>query len=281
MDRQWLFDRKWTRDFTQARQKTVRALLNDLKMKIQTSLHSALDVGCGVGDFSIFLSGLGLLVTGVDGRVENVTEAKRRHPDTNFVAADAEELASANLGSFDLVLCFGLLYHLENPFRAIRQLYCATNKVLLIEGMCLPDQKPTMGLYDELEGQDQGLNQIAFYPSEACLIKMLYHAGFSFVYTLTKLPEDDLYVESIWRKRVRTMLVASKQELNIPALTLSNKKIFRPPDTSSIWSPAEWNPWATRTNTIMSPFRTALLRARAFASRVLRITLRTFGRNKF
>ena len=114
MDKQWLFDRKWTRDFTGARQATVGPLINDLKMK--AGLHSALDVGCGVGDFSRFLSDLGFQVLGLDGRQENIDEAKRRHPEINFVVGNAEELGTADLGRYDLVLCFGLLYHLDNPF---------------------------------------------------------------------------------------------------------------------------------------------------------------------
>src|SRR5215472_449963 len=133
MNKQWLFDREWTRDFTKARQMTLCTLLNDLRM--QVDLHSALDVGCGVGDLSSFLTEMGFRVVAVDGRQQNVDEAQRRYPEITFVVADADELCSAKLGTFDLVLCFGLLYHLENPFRTLRELHSSTEKVLAIEGM--------------------------------------------------------------------------------------------------------------------------------------------------
>lgn len=265
MDKQWLFDREWTRDFTKARETTLRTLLNDLQM--QADLHSALDVGCGVGDFSKFLTDLGFRVVAVDGRQQNVDEAKRRYPEITFVVADADELCSVKLGKFDLVLCFGLLYHLENPFRTIRELHSSTGKVLAIEGMCVPDANPTMSLFDEAPVEDQSLNSVAFYPSEPCLIKMLYRAGFPFVYSLKKLPDNNLYVESIWRKRVRTMLVASKQQLDTSALVLSGEKFFMPPDTSSVWAKAEWNPWTTLMTRICSPCKSALSRIRAIGSR--------------
>src|SRR5690242_15553599 len=101
MDRQWLFDRDRTQEFTKARQTTLRALLNDIQK--ETTLRSALDVGCGVGDFSKFLRELGFQVVAVDGRQENIIEAKRRHPEIAFFVADADDLSSANLGTFDLV----------------------------------------------------------------------------------------------------------------------------------------------------------------------------------
>ena len=41
------------------------------------------------------------------------------------------------LGEFDLVLCFGLLYHLENPMRTIRHLRALTGQGLLLESMSL------------------------------------------------------------------------------------------------------------------------------------------------
>ena len=63
---------------------------------------------------------------GVDGRQENVEEAQRRFPQIPFRICNAQESALRDLGRFDLVFCFGLLYHLENPLIAIRQLCAMT-----------------------------------------------------------------------------------------------------------------------------------------------------------
>jgi len=62
-----------------------------------------------------------------------VTEARRRFPHIPFEQADVEERAILELGKFDLVLCFGLLYHLENPLLAIRNLRGLTEKCLLVK----------------------------------------------------------------------------------------------------------------------------------------------------
>jgi SAM-dependent methyltransferase len=234
-EKKWLFDRPWTRNFTKLRQDFVSSLL--AKIREQTELQTALDVGCGLGDFSHFLFELGLRVAAVDGRAENVAEAKSRHPSVNFQQADAEDLVAAGLNRFDLVFCFGLLYHLENPFRAIRSLCAATEKVLLVETMCIPGSEPTMYLLDEGVAEDQGLNYIAFYPSEPCLVKMLYRAGFPYVYLFEKLPADQLYAATIWKERLRTMIVASKVALNVSGLVLVKERI-QPVE-------GEIDPWST------------------------------------
>ena len=218
MKREWVFDIPSAKDFGVSRQSFTKEFLASVRQ--QTDMRTALDVGCGVGEFSKFLLGLDFSVVGVDGREENIREAQRRYPQIRFRTANAENLPLAELGSFDLVLCFGLLYHLENPFHAIRNLYSLTSKVLLIETMCAPSLEPLMQLVDEGKSENQGLNYVAFYPSEACLIKMLYRTGFPYVYGFAKLPDHELFRASFWQRKQRTMLAAAKAPLNIASLAL-------------------------------------------------------------
>jgi hypothetical protein len=58
--------------------------------------------------------------------LENVTEARRRFPHLPFAEADIEAPEITRLGKFDVVLCLGLLYHLESPLLAIRRLQTLT-----------------------------------------------------------------------------------------------------------------------------------------------------------
>jgi SAM-dependent methyltransferase len=254
------FDNPETREFTKSRQVLVEKVLTDLRR--ETDLSSALDVGCGVGDFSKFLWDMGFQVLALDGRQENAREAQRRYPQITFLTMDAEELAAQHVGRFDLVLCFGLLYHLENPFRAIRQFHSITDKVLLIESMCVPGDRAMMELLDESRDENQGINYVAFYPSEPCLIKMLYRAGFSFVFRFTRLPEHEFYTETRMRKRQRTLLAASKIELKTSHLEVA-KEPFR-------LCFGETSPWTTRSSEARRVARAKLFSLRVLAGRLLK-----------
>lgn len=188
------------------------ALINTCDLKV------GLDVGCGVGFFSNFLEGMGINVTGLDARIENVAEAKKRYPGITFCVYDVEDPKVLELEPADMVLCFGLLYHLENPFRAIRNLHALAKKLVVIESMIVPHQLPVAALVDEGQGEDQSLNYVAFVSSEACLVKMLYRAGFEAVYKPQRLPDHDHFRASLEYRRRRTILVASKVKLTLPTL---------------------------------------------------------------
>jgi SAM-dependent methyltransferase len=230
------FDASSALELTRVREDFIRSFLT--RIQPQAVVRNALDVGCGVGYLANFLKELGFEVTAIDGRDENVKEARKRFSGIKFLTGDAEILPLNELEPRDLVLCAGLLYHLENPFRVIRNLHALTRKVLIVEGMCTPGPTATMELLDEGISKDQGLNFVAFYPTEACLVKMLYRAGFPFVYSFDRLPEHPLYRQSLGRKRERTMMAASKISLSDPNLRLAKEPV-RPVAGLS-------DPWTTR-----------------------------------
>ncbi len=153
------------------------------------SLKSAIDVGCGIGQFSNYLANLDLKVTAFDVRLSNISEAKKRYPNVKFLVYNAEGPSVSNLGSFDLVFCVGLLYHLENPSLVIRNLYSLTQKHLLLETWVIPSKLPICALFEESFGEDQSLNYTALRVSESYLIKMLYKVGFPYVYKLVTSPD--------------------------------------------------------------------------------------------
>ena len=260
MDKKWLFDRPWTQEFTKVRQRFIGEFLGAVRKKVE--LASALDVGCGIGYFAEFLASLHFRVVAVDGREENVREGQKRYPKIVFLTKNVETLEASDLGTFDYVQCVGILYHLENPFRAIRRLHSLTDKILLIETMCVPASEPTLELLDEGIGEDQSLNYVAFYPSESCLIKMLYKAGFPYVYRFERLPADELFTGSLWRKQQRTFLVASKIALAAHNLALTKQPVR--------YAYGKANPWTTRPSRLRDSAKAGLFRVRVLASRLLR-----------
>jgi SAM-dependent methyltransferase len=228
-----VFDRQHYDRLNRARGDVVRRLLAELAAPM--NLKTAVDVGCGAGYFSGLLQSLGLQVTAADGRKENAEEAARRVPGVVFHTLNAEDPKLRSLGTFDLVFCFGLLYHLENPFLAIQHLHAMSKSLLLAEGLVYPGEEPIMGLLDESPYEDQGLRHVAFYPTEACLIKMMYRAGFGSVYRLAEPPDHIEYKDAATQPRNRTVLAASV------APVLSTQLIAVSEPTSSV-TPWERDP---------------------------------------
>jgi SAM-dependent methyltransferase len=212
------FDDREALRLMEARGESMRRLLKKLIPALH--LSTALDAGCGVGYFSQMLRECGLEVRGFDGRQQNVWEARARFPEISFATADVEDRASRNLGVFDLVLCFGLLYHLENPLLATRNLHALTGKCLLLESMCVPEDGTAALLREEPRQDNQSLTNVAFYPSEATLIKMLHCAGFRAVYRVLSLPEHEDFRETGTHRRRRTMLLASHFPVDFAGLRL-------------------------------------------------------------
>ena len=248
------FDADFAQEYVRVRQAFTREFLESVRTQI--AIESAADVGCGVGYFTRLLSEMGFDVVGLDGRDENVAEAKRRHPAVPFITRNVEDQALLQVGTFDYVLCYGLLYHLENPFQAIRNLHSLTGKLLMVETMCVPGTNANLELLDEYEAENQGLNYVAFYPTESCVVKMLYQAGFPFVYRFKQLRLDSQYATTLWRKRSRTILAASKIELTAPTLELAEEPVRLATGPHDSWSTipsrirdfsnSKWNIWTEK-----------------------------------
>lgn len=214
----FVFDMEHAAHLAESKRDLLQTFVPDLVRA--EKLQSALDAGCGLGFFSGYLASMGLNVVGFDARLSNVAEATKRNPRLEFHVYDVEDSAVLQLGSFDLVLCLGLLYHLENPFRAIRNLYSLTKRHLIIETIVSPYRLPVSALYREGSGEDQSLHYVALILSEMCLVNMLYKAGFRAVYRTTVLPDHEDFRFHLMRKKMRTILVASKTGLQSPIFRL-------------------------------------------------------------
>jgi len=213
------FDTVRAEGFSVRRKEFLDRFLPDLVRL--NGLRTAIDVGCGFGYFSGYLSRLGLRVTAIDGREENVRETRRRNPGIDCVVANVEEISPKTLDRFDLVLCLGLLYHLENPFKALRNLEAICGKVAVLETMVTPSKGQTTVLYEEPSAGNQGLNYVAAIPSEPWLLKSLYRVGFPFVFRTKELPDHPDFRSGLIKNRMRTVLVTARCELQCPLLEVA------------------------------------------------------------
>ena len=101
-----------------------------------------LDAGCGNGQFTeIFIKQYGIKeVVGVDFSEEMLDVAKERAEVKGYsqhfkaVKANLEDLRTFNDNTFDIVFHFGVIEHLDNPEKVIKELVrvCKVNGVILI-----------------------------------------------------------------------------------------------------------------------------------------------------
>jgi 2-polyprenyl-3-methyl-5-hydroxy-6-metoxy-1,4-benzoquinol methylase len=74
-------------------------------------VSSLIDVGCGLGDLSLYTDALSYL--GVDAEPALIAEAKTRHPSCTFAVCDVRSDDWSRLGDADWVVASGVLPHLK------------------------------------------------------------------------------------------------------------------------------------------------------------------------
>ena len=218
------FDTQFARTFAETRAIYLDRLINNWR---GPGLSSALDVGTGAGYFASHLSEQhGLQVTALDVRISNIEEAQRRHPNLRFVEADVEDRAIVDLGKFDLITAMGLFYHLENPFRAARNLADMTNSLLVVESIIAPGRGSRAWILDEYPGEDQARFYVAWHLTEAGLAKLLYRAGMPYVYRARFSPANLQFRGGILRRRTRTILIGSRIQLPTPEFQMISESHY-------------------------------------------------------
>jgi SAM-dependent methyltransferase len=172
--------------------------LNEARLAHLASLELPIDgrrvleVGAGVGRLTGFFIDRGSSVLVTEARSENVAELRRRLPTVDVAEADVEE-SLEDLGRFDLVFCYGVLYHLESPLRALRNMAAVCDDLLLIETMVCDSHLPVLRLEDETKSVNQALRGLAHRPSPSYLALALNRVGFDNVYAATDPPDHPDY----------------------------------------------------------------------------------------
>src|SRR6185503_9229099 len=93
------------------------------------------------------------------------------------------------LGSFDVVLCSGLIYSVPSPMTLLLRLARVTGELLVIESASTTKggEEPIM----LFRGEEDGNPSNWWIPNVACLEQMLHVAGFAGVATVWEEPRED------------------------------------------------------------------------------------------
>jgi tRNA (mo5U34)-methyltransferase len=184
---------------------------------------SAADLACHQGWFALHLARRGFReVLAVDFRDEHLA-------DTALMAGlagagtlrtrkcDLEEARADDIGVHDVTLMLGLLYHLENPIRALRLARAVTRRLFVIETQVVPNLSGVVdwgsyrfqrhmvgsfGIIDETEethAPEASARGICLAPSTEALAWLLRRVGFARVERLH--PPADGYEQLVGGKR--------------------------------------------------------------------------------
>jgi len=174
---------------------------------------TCLDIACNEGFFALEIGRRGAKgVVGFDARPGNIEKADfvRRHygcGNVRFHVEDVSKLTPGRFGTFDITLCLGLLYHLENPMDALRRIRAVTRELCVIDTQVLRESSPattawitednlieTEDVIGIIEERDAIWNPVAsitgmsLVVNRSALLTMLRHAGFREVEQVAPYP---------------------------------------------------------------------------------------------
>jgi SAM-dependent methyltransferase len=214
-----MFDEPFYLEINEARWAVAAKILDQLG-----GLQSCLDAGCGPGWFAERLARHGLRVIGIDGRAHLVAEARRRVPNAMFGVADITDARQLSaLPVVDLVFCFGLMYHLENPFAAIRAMRPLCGRYMLIETQVCPATGPMLQFVSEGVNDTQGLTHNSVIPSRIALVKMLYVSGFASAYRYKGAVDHPDFVDTADKLHRREIFLAACAPANIAGFQIETE----------------------------------------------------------
>jgi SAM-dependent methyltransferase len=199
----------------------------------------ALDLACLEGMYGLELARRGADVVAIEGRDANLEKARfaanaLELDQVEFILGDVRSLSRERHGSFDVVLCLGILYHLDVPdvFAFVEQMAEVCTRVLVVDTHVALEASETH-THDGEEYQGHGRaehdpgsqqsdrvkvlwasldNPRSFWPTRASLLRMLAHVGFTSVFEVHVPAEPD-------KRPNRVTLVALKGTPQLPLIT--------------------------------------------------------------
>jgi len=184
-----------------------------------------LELGSGPGDHTGFYVQRGSAVVSVDARQDCLDVLKQRYPGAKTVLCDLNDPAALGpLGAFEVIHCYGILYHLEEPSQLIRYMGEACSGLAVVETCVRADQTQPADTVDETIGDfTQSSTGRGCRPSREWVFEALGRC-FPFVYQTQTQPNHPEFPVN-WKDLTyappltRAVFVASKQPLDLPSLS--------------------------------------------------------------
>jgi SAM-dependent methyltransferase len=184
---------------------------------------SVLEVGAGIGAHTHFFRDRGCQMTVTEGRPENLRFLRGRYPGLDIRQLDLDNPAQSFKKQFDLVYCYGVLYHLQRPAEAIAFMAANCSGQLLLETCVSFGTEEAVNLCPEPKGHpSQAVSGQGCRPTRPWVYSQLAK-NFPFVYMPVTQPYHEQFplnwnVHQSDAPYTRAVFIASKSEIQNPML---------------------------------------------------------------
>lgn len=207
-------------------QHNVARLSHLESLNLSLNNRTVLELGSGIGDHTLFYLYKGCKVVASDGRTELVKYIRNRLG-IECLELDVEnDLSKLNdLPKFDIIHCYGLLYHINNPEEFLQNIAKKTD-LLLLETCVSPDSAPYGPNFIEESKKDptQAKSGLGCRPTRQWIIDELKRQ-FNFIYfpksqpDHPEFPKDWTSLSPSGNALIRVVFIAANNELNNEKLT--------------------------------------------------------------
>ncbi len=159
-----------------------KSRFNGIKKYIDLSFFqnkTLYEVGCGYGDNGLLFKNIGCDVTCSDARKEHIENAKIKNPQLKFELFDCDNDLMTK--KYDIVLHWGVLYHLNNINKHLKNICENCDYLLLETEVCNNDHDSNKVIKVNENGYDQAFNKIGSRPSEKYVEKILDENNFNYI----------------------------------------------------------------------------------------------------
>lgn len=203
---------------------TFRRLEHLASLNIPVAGKRVLDVSSGIGDLALYYLDRGCDVTMTDVREENLEVLRKRFPKEKIEFLDMEKPTPIKDAPFEVVHCYGLLYHLGNPEVALDFLAKCSSDLLFLETCVTPGEDMDINPVTENSGNPTwAISGKACRPSRLWIYEKL-KTLFPHVYIPVTQPNHEHFILD-WASApkdegvlTRSVFVASRKPLDNPLL---------------------------------------------------------------
>jgi hypothetical protein len=180
---------------------------------------TVLEVGAGIGGHTSFFLDRGCRVLSTEARDDNLEVLRQRYPDLEVKPLDLDYPDTSIVEKFDIVYCYGLLYHLKEPAGAVEYMSSRCSKMLLLETCVSLGNEASVNLCPEAqENLNQSVHGMGCRPTRPWVFNHLKN-HFNFVYMPLTQP-NHLEFPLDWTSPIetghlmRSVFVASREQLD-------------------------------------------------------------------